>query len=200
MSVCNNDCRKHLCTVNSLELMSATTDSAVAAVKAPELQLDRQLYLNLHFAFNEEDDEYCEDDDCYDEDIEHDLAHLPEDGLPVIEKRKTARKVEPVDSTVPKKACPELPWHPMFNQDIPRIILLSNDNQRLCVNKDILTSYRSVQYSLSSISVLSYSRRQKADGSALCLRTCSRSQQTLSRQNTSSQYSSTREPMYSRWC
>jgi len=137
MADCNNDCRKHLCTVNSLELMSATTDSAVAAAKAPELQLDRQSYLNLHFAYNEEDDEYYEEeDDDYDVDIELDLAHLPEDGLPVIEKRKTARKVELVDS------CSEQPWHPMFRQDPPMITLLSNDNQRLCVNKDILTSYR----------------------------------------------------------
>ena len=135
MADCNNDCGKHLRTVNSLELMSATTDSAVAAA-THELQLDRQSYLNLHFAYNEEDDEYYEEDDDYDVDIEHDLAHLPEDGLPVIEKRKTARKVELVDS------CSEQPWHPMFKQDSPMIILLSNDNQRLCVNKDILTSYR----------------------------------------------------------
>ena len=35
-------------------------------------------------------------------------------------------------------------WHPLFRQDAPKVVLLSNDNQKLCVDKSTLSNHRQV--------------------------------------------------------
>jgi len=35
-------------------------------------------------------------------------------------------------------------WHPLFRPDDPKVVLLSNDNQKFCIDKRILVSYRQV--------------------------------------------------------
>jgi hypothetical protein len=33
-------------------------------------------------------------------------------------------------------------WHPLFKPDAPKVILLSNDNQKLCVDRHTLSTHR----------------------------------------------------------
>jgi hypothetical protein len=44
----------------------------------------------------------------------------------------------------PKSSKPsvETTWHPRFNGDTAKVILLSNDNRKFCVARDILSAHR----------------------------------------------------------
>jgi hypothetical protein len=45
------------------------------------------------------------------------------------EETETAESIEPA-------------WHPLFKPDAPKVILLSNNNQKLCVDRHTLSSHR----------------------------------------------------------
>lgn len=46
------------------------------------------------------------------------------------------------EQSASKRACPEAAWHPLFPQDRIRVVLLSNDNIKLSVKKDLLLEHR----------------------------------------------------------
>jgi hypothetical protein len=75
------------------------------------------------------------------------------------ELKRTFSDVDTTDTTdttdntdaeqpIPKKACPDRSWHPLFKEN-PKAILLSNDDIHFCVDRDILSSYRYIPLYLS---------------------------------------------------
>lgn len=57
-------------------------------------------------------------------------------------KRKHLEGGSQHERSVSKRACPEASWHPLFPQDRIRVVLLSNDNIKLSVKKDLLLEHR----------------------------------------------------------
>jgi hypothetical protein len=59
---------------------------------------------------------------------------------PDSKKRKMADEEEKTDHERLDKS----KWHPLFKQDTPKVVLLSNDNVKFCVDRAVLSSYRQV--------------------------------------------------------
>lgn len=149
MSDYDDEFRKLLDLVQDRVLITANLDSAavdaafdklVQATDTPRPRSGIQAYLDML-------------DACYkragmDVDVDKVVAHHCDHGSeapePVIWKRKSAGEIELADQPAPKKLCPEVPWHPLFNQDSPKVTLLSSDNQKLCVDKNLLVTARYV--------------------------------------------------------
>jgi hypothetical protein len=69
------------------------------------------------------------------------------------QSKRTFSEVDTTDTAdaeqpIPKKACPDRSWHPLFKEN-PKAILLSNDDIHFCADRDILSSYRYVPLYLS---------------------------------------------------
>lgn len=127
MSDYDDQFRKHWRIAKCLGLMSATIDSATAAAIDQAMQASNPLQRGT-----------CS------RTTDRGADPLPKARFPGIEKRKLVEEVELAIQPVAKKPCPEVPWHPLFNRDSPRVTLLSNDNQRLCVDKRLLIATRYV--------------------------------------------------------
>ena len=123
----DDEFRKHWRIAKCLGLMSATIDSATAAAIDQAMQASNPLQRGS-----------CS------RTTDRGADPLPKARFPVIEKRKLVEEVELAIQPVAKKPCPEVPWHPLFDRDSPKATLLSNDNQRLCVDKRLLISTRYV--------------------------------------------------------
>jgi len=53
-----------------------------------------------------------------------------------------ARAIDDKDEGTAREEAIDAAWHPLFRPDVPKVILLSNDNQKLCVDRHILSSHR----------------------------------------------------------
>jgi hypothetical protein len=97
----------------------------------------------------EEFDQYSEDED-YDQGVKEDRIDkvhdetkekgneqdLSNDKHGIEDVKDVAEEKEPV------KTNKELIWHPLFKPDAPTVILLSNDGQKLSVDRHLLSSHR----------------------------------------------------------
>jgi hypothetical protein len=88
-------------------------------------------------AEEEEEEDYEEDEeeefDQYSEDEDYDQG-VKEDRIDKVHDE--TKEKEPV------KTNKELIWHPLFKPDAPTVILLSNDGQKLSVDRHLLSSHR----------------------------------------------------------
>jgi len=102
---------------------------------------------------DEEDDDGIDEGDDTDQDGEDDGHSRSEDEekseAPVKEKDDSAKNsegaakaIEDREGDTERDEVNEAPWHPLFKPDAPRVILLSSDNQRLCVNRHTLSCHR----------------------------------------------------------
>jgi len=105
----------------------------------------------------EDEGEYedADPDDDYDQDTQNECA---DEGQEDQEKKETEGKgkdkeahqdQEIIIGSAEKKLQPnqikvEPTWHPLFRLDDPKVVLLSNDNQKFCIDKRILVLYRQV--------------------------------------------------------
>ena len=55
------------------------------------------------------------------------------------------------EQPIPKKPRQERSWHPLFKEDRPKVILVSNDDIHFCVDGDVLSSYRCVHHCLTGL-------------------------------------------------
>jgi len=103
----------------------------------------------------EDEDGIGEGDDCTQDEDEEESEHDEDNGK--IEKSEAevdekvdkirdgggaAKAVEDEGGEPKRDDVVELAWHPLFRSDAPRVILLSNDNQKLCVYRHTLSSHR----------------------------------------------------------
>lgn len=103
----------------------------------------------------EDEDGIDEGDDCTQDEDEEESEHDEDNGK--IEKSEAegdkkddnnkdgegaAKAVENQDRETETDEVDEPAWHPLFKPDVLRVVLLSNDNQRLCVNRQTLSSHR----------------------------------------------------------
>jgi hypothetical protein len=65
-----------------------------------------------------------------------------DDCEPDSKKRKTLGTEEKVDQATCQDPAILSEWHPLFKQDTSKVILLSNDNQKLCVDRITLSYHR----------------------------------------------------------
>jgi hypothetical protein len=106
---------------------------------------------------DEEDEDEIDEGDDYDQDEDEDENSESEVGenkngkseVPVTEKDDNAKDGEGAAKAIENESGEtgrdeviEAGWHPLFKPDAPRVILLSNDNQKLCVNRHTLFSHR----------------------------------------------------------
>jgi len=102
---------------------------------------------------DEEDDDGIDEGDNSDQDGDEDGNSHSEDDekskAPVKEKDDSAKNsegaakaIEDREGDTERDEVNEAPWHPLFKPDTPRVILLSSDNQKLCVNRHTLSSHR----------------------------------------------------------
>jgi hypothetical protein len=97
----------------------------------------------------DEGDDYDQDDDeeetNHDEDnekIEKSEAKVDEKVDKIRDGEGAAKAVEDEGGEPKRDAVAEPAWHPLFRSDAPIVVLLSNDNQKLCVYRHTLSSHR----------------------------------------------------------
>jgi hypothetical protein len=67
------------------------------------------------------------------------LTPLPP-SPPVMKRKERAEKDENEDLPELKKVHHEPTFHPLYDEHAPKVILLSNDGRKFCVDKQILTT------------------------------------------------------------
>jgi hypothetical protein len=105
----------------------------------------------------EEDEDGIDEGDDYDQDEEEDENSESEDGekkngkseATVKEKddnakdgEGAAKAIEDREGEKERDEVIEAEWHPLFEPDAPTVVLLSNDNQKLSVERHLLSSQR----------------------------------------------------------
>jgi hypothetical protein len=97
----------------------------------------------------DEGDDYDQDDDEEETNHDEDNEKIEESEAKVDEKvdkigdgEGAAKAVEDEGGEPKRDAVVEPAWHPLFRSDAPRVVLLSNDNQKLCVYRHTLSSHR----------------------------------------------------------
>jgi hypothetical protein len=106
---------------------------------------------------DEEDEDGIHEGDDYDQDEEEDENGESEDGekkngkseATVKEKddnakdgEGAAKAIEDREGEKERDEVIEAGWHPLFEPDAPTVVLLSNDNQKLSVDRHLLSSQR----------------------------------------------------------
>jgi len=97
----------------------------------------------------DERDDYDQDDDEEETGHEEDNEKIEKSEAKVDEKVDkirdgdgAAKAVEDEGGEPKRDDVVEPAWHPLFRSDAPRVVLLSNDNQKLCVYRHTLSSHR----------------------------------------------------------
>ena len=105
----------------------------------------------------EEDEDGIDEGDDYDQDEEECMNSQCQDGEQKDEKSGAAVKensdndkdwegpakaIDDKDGGTAREEAIDVAWHPLFRPDVPRVIILSNDNKKLCVDRHILPSHR----------------------------------------------------------
>jgi len=97
----------------------------------------------------DEGDDYTQDEDEEESEHDEDIGKIEKSEAEVDEKVDEIRDGEGASKAVKNQdrqtemvEVDEPTWHPLFRSDAPRVILLSNDNQKLCVYRHTLSSHR----------------------------------------------------------